>query len=265
MVHAQDRVLKLYDEHLARKFPDPTLVKASISKITEPSSKAPSPQVQSGPFKMDIDSPSVTNTSILRELADADTVVSLESPEDWGLNNQISGCNLYVHSPIVFYYSLTILAQFLITCANVMAATRNFVTLSSIVCMALCDNKFVLPASPIAKNLQRCDKVLCTTCKGKEVPYGHSYNDKWFLDSGTSVHFTPFESDFVSITQENYGHVETANSKVSLFMVAVKTILIKHEIIDPKDRTTRTAISKLWPVYYIPSMTMCLLSIRQLL
>jgi len=28
-------------------------------------------------------------------------------------------------------------------------------------------------------------------------------------------------------------------------MVAVGTVLIEHEIIDPKDRTTRTAISKL--------------------
>jgi len=35
-------------------------------------------------------------------------------------------------------------------------------------------------------------------------------------------------------------------------MVAVGTVLIEHEIIDLKDRTTRTAISKLWLVYYNP-------------
>ena len=103
----------------------------------------------------------------------------------------------------------------------------------------------MLPASPIAENLQRCDKVLCTICKGKEVPYGCSYKDEWFLDSGASAHFTPFESNFVSITQGNYSCIETANSKASLFMVAVGTVLIEYEIIDPKDRTTRTAISKL--------------------
>jgi len=131
--------------------------------------------------------------------------------------------------------------------------------------MARCDNKFVLPASPIAENLQRCDRVLCTTCKGKEAPYDHSYSDEWFLDSGASAHFTPFESDFVSMTQGNYGCVETANSKAPLFMVAVGTVLIEHKIIDPKDRTTRTAISKLWPVYCVPSMTMHLLSTGQLL
>jgi len=107
----------------------------------------------------------------------------------------------------------------------------------------------VLPGSSIAENLQRCDKALCTICKGKEAPYSCSYNDEWFLDSSTSVHFTPFESDFVFMTQGNYDHVETANSKAPLFMVAVGTVLIEHEIIDPKDKTTRTAISKLWPVY----------------
>jgi len=127
---------------------------------------------------MDVDLPSVTNTSILGKSANADNVVSLESPEDWGLNNQISGYDLYVHSPTVFYHSLTIPAQSLATCTNVMATTRNSIALSSIVCIAQCDNKFVLPTSLIAENLQRCDRALCTTCKGKEAPYGHSYNDE---------------------------------------------------------------------------------------
>ena len=48
-------------------------------------------------------------------------------------------------------------------------------------------------------------------------------------------------------------------------MIAIETILIAHEIIDPKGRTTRTAISKLWLVYYVPSMIICLLSTEQLL
>ena len=119
--------------------------------------------------------------------------------------------------------------------------------------MARYDNKFVLPASSIAENLQRCDRALCTICKGKEALYGRSYNDKQFLNSGTSAYFTPFESDFVSMTQGNYGRVETANSKAPLFIIAVGTVLIEHEIINPKDRTTRTG------------MTMHLLSTGQLL
>ena len=92
-----------------------------------------------------------------------------------------------VHSSTVFSHSLTISAQSLTTCTNVMAATRNFVASSSVIYMTRCDNKFVLPASPIAENLQRCDRVLCTTYKGKEVPYGCSYNNEWFLDSGMQL------------------------------------------------------------------------------
>ena len=111
------------------------------------------------------------------------------------MNNQSSGYNLYVHFPTLLHNSLTISAQCLTTCANVMAATRHFVVSSSISCMTRCEKKFVLPASPIIENLCKCDKVLCTTCKGKELPYGCSYNDEWFLDSGASTYFTPFESD----------------------------------------------------------------------
>jgi len=110
LAYAQDRVLKLYDEHLAKKFPDPTSVEVSASKITEPSSKTPLSQVQNGPSKMDVDLPLVSNTSILGESANADDVVSLGSPKDWSLNNQISGYDLYMYSFIVFHHSLTISA-----------------------------------------------------------------------------------------------------------------------------------------------------------
>jgi len=72
----------LYDEHLARRFPGPTLVEAPASKIIELPSEASSPQVQSGPSKMDVDLPSITNTSILGESAKADDTVSLGYPED---------------------------------------------------------------------------------------------------------------------------------------------------------------------------------------
>ena len=102
------------------------------------------------------------------------------------------------HNTTIFFYSLTISAQSLVTCTNVIATTKNFIASSSI---------------------------------------------------GASAHFTFFKSDFVSMTQGNYGCVEIANSKAPFFIVAIETVLIAHEIIDPKDRTTRTAISKLWLVY----------------
>jgi len=56
------------------------------------------------------------------------------------------------------------------------------------------------------------------------------------------------------MTLSNYGQVETVNSKVLLSMVASGTVLIEHEIFDPKKETTKIAVSKLWPVYYVSSM-----------
>ena len=161
----------MYDEHLARRFSGPILVEAPTSKIIELPSEAPSPQVQSGPSKMDVDPPSVINMSILGELAKADDTVSLEDPEGWSMNNQSSGYDLYMHFPTFLHNSLTILAQCLTTCTNVIAATRCFVASSSVSCIAQCERKFALPALPIIENLCRCDKALCTTCKGKEVSY----------------------------------------------------------------------------------------------
>ena len=51
--------------------------------------------------------------------------------------------------------------------------------LFSIVCMAWCDNKFVLPALPIAENLQRCNRALYTICKGIAAPI--MMNGSWTL------------------------------------------------------------------------------------
>jgi len=48
-------------------------------------------------------------------------------------------------------------------------------------------------------------------------------------------------------------------------MVASGTILIEHEIFDLEKETTKVAMSKLWPVYYIPSIQIHLLSTGQIL
>jgi len=94
-----------------------------------------------------------------------------------------------------------------------MVAMEDFVASKEInyACMALSQNKFVLPDLSIAVNLSKYEKALCFLCKGKKAPYASFYKDEWFLDSGASTHFTPFESDFVDMTLSNYGQVETAN------------------------------------------------------
>jgi len=82
--------------------------------------------------------------------------------------------------------------------------------------MAPSQNQFVLSDQPIAVNLSKYEKVLCFLCKYKKLPYSSSYKDEWFLDSGNSIYFTSFESDFINITLDNYNQVETANLKTPL-------------------------------------------------
>ena len=52
------------------------------------------------------------------------------------------------------------------------------------------------------------------------------------MNSGISIYFTSFESDFFNMTLGNYSQVKTANSKAPLLIVASSTILIEHEIFD---------------------------------
>jgi len=148
-----------------------------------------------------------------------------------------------------------------------MATIEDFVVLKEINygCMTSSQNRFVLPDSPIAMNLSKCEKALCFLCKGKKAPYGSFYEDEWFLDSSASTHFTSFEYDFFNMILSDYGQVETANSKVLLSMVASGTVLIEHEIFDLEKETTKVAVLKLWPVYCVSGMQICLLSIEQIL
>jgi len=94
-------------------------------------------------------------------------------------------------------------------------------------------------------NLPKCEKTLCFFCKIKKASYGSFYKDKWFLNSGISIYFTLFESDFVNMTLDNYSQVKTLNSKVLLFIVAFGAVLIKHEIFDSEKGTTKVTMSKL--------------------
>ena len=86
------------------------------------------------------------------------------------------------------------------------------------------------------------------------MSYGSFYKNKWFLNSGASTHFTLFKSDFIDMTPDNYDWVETTNSKALLFIVAYSTVLVEHEVFNSKNGTTKVAMSKLWPVYYVSSI-----------
>ena len=67
------------------------------------------------------------------------------------------------------------------------------------------------------------------------------------------------------MTLDNYGQVETTNSKALLFIVVSGTILIEHEIFDSKKGTTKIVVSKLQLVYCVTGMQMHFLSTGQIL
>ena len=133
------------------------------------------------------------------------------------------------------------------TLENVITTIKNFVISNKInyACIASSQNKFVLPDLLIAVNLSKCEKALCFLYKDIKAPHSSFYKDKWFLNSGVSIYFTLFESDFVDMTSDNYDWVETTNSKALLYMVASSTILITYEIINSEKGTTKVIVSKL--------------------
>jgi len=102
--------------------------------------------------------------------------------------------NVLIYNSAIFY-------------ANVVAVMENFVISKEInyAYMVLSQNKFILSNSSIAVNISKCEKTLYFLYKSKKAPYSSFYENEWFLDSGTSAHFTPFESNFVDMTLDNYG------------------------------------------------------------
>ena len=130
--------------------------------------------------------------------------------------------------------------------------------------MVLSQSRFVLSNLSIVVNFSKCEKSLYFLCQNKKAPHSSFYKDELFLNSGASTYLTLFESNFIDITLSNYSQVETANSKVPLFMVSSGTVLIEHEIFDPEKGTTKVAVSELWLVYCVSSIQMCFHSTRQI-
>jgi len=64
------------------------------------------------------------------------------------------------------------------------------------------------------------------------------------------------------MTLGNYSWVETTNLKALLFVIVSSTVLIGYKIFYLEKETIKVTISKLWLVYYIPSIYIYFLSIE---
>jgi len=136
-----------------------------------------------------------------------DYVVSLGSNDGYESDSWTHDNQLYVPFPFQVNDSLNFLTQSIQSCTNVAIVIEDSIRSSRVnyACMASSQNRFVLPDSPITVNLSKYKKALCSLYKGKKALHGSFYEDKWFLNSGASAHFTSFESDFVNMTLGNYG------------------------------------------------------------
>jgi hypothetical protein len=97
----------------------------------------------------------------------------------------------------------------------------------------------------------------CKTCKHR-----HHDSGEWIMDSGASLHFTGNEQDFSAIEYGDFGMTETANGITKI--TAVGTVFIKH-LIELEDGSEYEKVSKLEPVFYLPKLSIRLLSMGTLL
>jgi len=97
----------------------------------------------------------------------------------------------------------------------------------------------------------------CKTCK-----HGHHDSGEWIMDSGASLHFTGNVDDFSRIEYGDFGQTETANGITKI--TAIGTVFIKH-LIELEDGSEYEKVSKLEPVFYLPKLSIRLLSMGTLL
>ena len=71
--------------------------------------------------------------------------------------------------------SLNSLTQSIQLCTNLAIIMEDFIGSSKVnyACMASSQNRFVLSDLPIAVNLSKCEKTLCSLCKGKKAPHSN--------------------------------------------------------------------------------------------
>src|SRR6266702_2408415 len=104
----------------------------------------------------------------------------------------------------------------------------------------------------ISFDLLKCEhnKYLSQCAKCKECTI-----NMWLLDSGASAHFTNNISDFIDyqpIAKSDRMPVKTAAH--TIYVKGTGSVLLKHYI------ANKLIITQVNPVFYIPSMSMCLLS-----
>jgi hypothetical protein len=92
----------------------------------------------------------------------------------------------------------------------------------------------------------------CVKCKG-------SLQKSWILDSGASLHFSPYKREFIQFEEvADSPSVNTAAANAPLQIKGKGTILLDHYVEKNGQRIPIT--TRIYPVHYVPGMSIRLLS-----
>ena len=145
-----------------------------------------------------------------------------------------------------------ILSDFTLHCTNENPTT---------VCASECTKTLSRSDSVIlAKYASSCIGIHCTICKGSS---SQLRNPEWMLDSGTSAHFTPVFSDFITFTWfKEPLRVNTASSPLALY--GFSTVLLQYLIYSKKGKETIKTLH-IHDVLFVPHITQRILSLGDFL
>ena len=113
---------------------------------------------------------------------------------------------------------------------------------------------------PTVNNLNcehRQSYVQCNHCKGKSAS---KMGTLWLLDSGASLHFKHEFNDFIEYEAAKLADRISVRTVSEIIHIEGKgTVLLKHKV------NNKLVSTHLYPVYYIPKISMCLISMGQFL
>ena len=115
-------------------------------------------------------------------------------------------------------------------------------------------------ALPTVNNLNcehRQSYAQCNHCKGKNPS---EMGTLWLLDSGASLHFMHDFNDFIEYETAKLADRMPVRMASEIIHIEGKgAVLLEHKV---KNKPVSTC---LYPVYYIPKISMCLISMGQFL
>jgi hypothetical protein len=97
----------------------------------------------------------------------------------------------------------------------------------------------------------------CNHCKGKSAS---KMGTLWLLDSSASLHFTHNFNDFIEYETAKLAERLPVRTASEIIHIEGKgTVLMEHKV------NNKLVQTRLYPVHYIPKISMCLISMGQFL